>query len=144
MGLSFLGRGISNWIERHQYWQVIGITLPVIFIFALLALTQRIRKGGNWNHGKELALLAAIFILTPLLLPRPDERFHFLIFGTFGFLCWKSFPPKTALAIGIGWAIGDEVLQTFLPERYGDLRDIAFNCLATLGGIYGAHIEHKA
>lgn len=88
-----------------------------------------------------LLVLAAV----PML---PEEKLHFLEFGGVGGLIYLALEERrqrrlSAPRIPVGPGLGavlltgasgwlDEGLQALLPERYYDLRDVAFNVIAAL------------
>ncbi len=65
----------------------------------------------------------------------PVESFHFLVFACFGWLSQTVFGTFYAMITVCSMAIGDEVLQYFLPDRVGDVHDVIINTLSGLTGI---------
>lgn len=72
------------------------------------------------------------------------ERMHLIYFGIIGFLFIKdNFGDSniTSIIYALIWAMLiaalDEIFQSFLPKRVGDVRDIIFG---TLGGLWGSII----
>ena len=71
------------------------------------------------------------------------ERVHVPEYGIAAWLAWRALVPRNgdrvgtyvaavAIAAAIGW--GDELVQSVVPGRYYDLRDVAANALgASLG-----------
>ena len=106
-----------------------------------------------------LVLLTAV----PML---PEERLHFLEYGVVAILIYEALlerrtriaesglttptglailPPVVvaALTTGIlGWI--DEGIQAFLPNRYYDLRDVAFNATAGMLSLISLKLVERA
>ena len=76
-------------------------------------------------------------------MPIIEERFHFIIFGLFGYLSSTVFPVKITFSICISISVLDEALQWYLPDRVGDLFDVAVNTLASVAGASFSYISWK-
>jgi len=76
-------------------------------------------------------------------MPIIEERVHFIVFGSFGFLSMLIFAPKIAIGICISVSVMDEGLQHYLPDRVGDLFDIAINIIASTAGAIFSYICWK-
>jgi len=116
---------------------LVNLTIAISVILAFLLLA---RKG----------IRVFLFSLPPavvigssaVLLERPAERIHFLEYGLLGFLLCRAFEGeqwlRTVYAGMMVIAVGavDEIIQWFLPMRVGDLRDVLFNALGGLMGLW--------
>ncbi len=79
-----------------------------------------------------------LILLTALAVARyffiAEELVHIIFFGTLGFSLQRDGRRgRSHLSMGIiGLAVcaGDELLQHFLPWRFGDLRDVVLNSVA--------------
>jgi hypothetical protein len=82
--------------------------------------------GFSWLHGNHL------------------ERTHLAVYGVVAWLAWRAVAPLAArpaaralaaagMAAAIGW--GDELLQSVVPGRVYDLRDVATNGLGAVLGV---------
>lgn len=111
---------------------ILGLTMLTILSFSLYSLFK-LKFRLPWVH---LAWFLPLYLVLPLLLERVEERMHFLTFGGFGAASILLFKPRVAFIVCIIGAAGDELLQFYLPDRVGDLRDVAMNCLASLGAAY--------
>ena len=84
------------------------------------------------------AVVALVYAAVVFPLSSPEEKLHFLEYGAVGVLAFLAAPPPwTAtrrfvfaafFTLAAGWL--DEGIQALLPNRYYDLRDVAFNALA--------------
>ena len=91
------------------------------------------------RHGLSSALhllwLIPVLVFIHLGLPNFVERIHFALFGLFGFFSLRLFPAITAISLYAFISIFDELFQWVLPDRVGDIRDVAFNLAACcIGG----------
>jgi VanZ family protein len=131
--MSVFGRSLQVWVAetigyRMTAW-ILGLSTLVI-VGLLISRLLKENERPPWVH---FAWFLPLFLVVPLLLERVEERTHFMTFGLFGALSMALFPPRYALITCILGAAGDELLQFYLPDRVGDLRDVAFNALAALG-----------
>lgn len=131
--LSVYGRGVQRLVASSL---AEGRHTAVVALLVAAAIATVAAAG--WARGRDGALRAAL--LVPLLgiglwlVPLPEERIHFLVFGVFGALTFAAFAEWRAAAVAIAIAVGDEVLQAALPDRYFDVRDIAINSASALAG----------
>lgn len=65
----------------------------------------------------------------------PIETLHFLVFFCYGWVSSAVFGPLYGVVAVMGMAIGDEILQYYLPSRVGDLHDVLINSLSGLTGL---------
>jgi VanZ family protein len=122
----------------------VSLGIWIVLFCAPLSLVFFIRK--NTPRFQDYLLPAAyilIGILLAILLELPEERVHIIKYGLLGFLTAKDFyssrynslryPIIFCLAVGIT----DELFQSLLPYRVGDVRDVFFDSLsATLGALF--------
>lgn len=130
---TFLGRQVYNFIISTG-----GRTLALIIIgaFALGCATyvfRRIKSEIYFRFG----FLIFIGILACHFLDLPEERVHIIKFGFLGFLIINNFVGTLwkGIALGITMAVLDEGIQSLLPYRVGDLRDVVINLLSFLWGL---------
>jgi len=94
----------------------------------------------------KLALFILFLIVTGLIiwkLKLPEEKIHFIEYGTLSWLAARDVMKKTEnkkmllIALGFSIAIGiiDELFQLVLPRRFFDVRDILFNTMGSAWGI---------
>ena len=91
-----------------------------------------------------LAVIAAAYAATMALLPWPEERVHLVQYGLLAVLVtrWRRaggvVESQRWRLHGVAWVlvavagVGDEMIQWWLPDRVGDLRDVALNAWAAL------------
>jgi len=114
----------------------INITLTVVFIFMIIKLYQ-IKEKKIIPY---ISILGIFVLFIVFSLDRPEERIHFIEYGILGYLIIKAFDNTNLRTIVISsilvFIIGlvDEFIQWLLPNRVGDLRDVAMN---TIGGLLG-------
>lgn len=130
---TFLGRQLYNLIIATG-----GRTLAVTIIaaFALCCGTYVVRKVKSKNYLR-FGFLILIGILACLYLELPEERVHIIKFGFLGFLIINNFVGALwkGIALGITVAVMDESIQSLLPYRVGDFRDIIINLLSFFWGL---------
>jgi len=134
--LSLYGRPLQYWVADSigytlAAW-IIGLSLLTIICLFSYSL-YRFKLQLPWFH---FIWFLPLFLILPLLLERVEERLHFLTFGAFGAISILLFNPRLAFIVCISGAAGDELFQFYLPDRVGDWRDVAMNCLASLGAGY--------
>lgn len=125
-----------------------GLLAPAVtLLFALVAAGLAAWLWRRRPGRRELLVLAAaagVYALVLAFMERPEERLHLLEYGLFAILVRLALrerhrglgrPPARALpwlALALtavaGWV--DEGVQYLLPNRFYDLRDVAFNALA--------------
>ncbi|MEO8275570.1 MAG: VanZ family protein [Thermoanaerobaculia bacterium] len=113
-----------------------GAALVVLFLARLRA------PLASWLI---LAAIGGVYAACALAMDVPQERLHLVEYGALSLLIREAFaerrrssPPAArsssidVLSLGLATAIGwfDECVQGILPNRYYDLRDVAFNASA--------------
>lgn len=129
--LSVYGRGLQRWLfaplGTARDSLVIGVL--VLALGATVAAVVRIRGRAA---ALRAAVLAPLLALGLWLIPLPEERLHFLVFGGFGVLTFALLPGALAALVAVAFSVGDEILQAALPDRIFDVRDIAMNSVSAL------------
>ena len=70
------------------------------------------------------------------------EHVHFIQYGLLGLLVFRVYKIssfKILLASGLfimSVGLVDEIIQWFLPNRYGDMRDVVMNSLGGISGLW--------
>jgi VanZ family protein len=152
----YWARFASEWF-RARGW-LTGLMIG-IFAAAALAVSAAIAVPSARSRSRPrpaeiavLALFAALYAAAVLpLIGRPEEALHFVQYGAVGGFAyaalherrgrlvaagaagWLAPPAAPAIAAFLataaaGWI--DEGIQHLLPNRYYDLRDVAFNAAA--------------
>lgn len=148
----YIARPIAESLrERNLLRAAVGL----VFVLAAAAVVSQVRR---WRPGWRLilGLIAAALLYVPVFtfLHLPEERLHYLQYGLVCGLVhaamrerrqnrpisdsasiWHQLigsPWLVALVLtsAAGWA--DEGIQNLLPNRFYDLRDVAFNVSAAL------------
>jgi hypothetical protein len=136
-----LMRSMLNFLKESVGRDAIGLTLNTMLLawgFALLALGMRL----GWKSLLHIAAPLALILAVASQLPIPEERFHFLQYGLLGILVlktaraetWRQLAWMSLFVVLIG--MGDELIQWWLPNRVGDLRDVGMNSLAGVLGVW--------
>ncbi len=143
----------KRWRWVGLYILLIYITIPVgryltplaaklkiienlIIIFSFVGLLLYTIYIKNLNKILFSIIIIIIFSYLIFSLKLPEERLHYIEYGILGFMIFKTLKNSSTknLIYGITFvfAIGiiDEIIQYFLPNRVGDIRDIFMN----LGG----------
>lgn len=132
--LSFVGRDLQRALQQSLPHAVItwliSLTLLGLVAAAVSWLVQRQGPRNLWH----LLWLLPLVLTIHLAFPVAEERMHFILFGLFGFLNLRLLVPVAGLTLCMAGAGLDELLQLGLPERVADLRDVASNAVAGLGG----------
>ena len=143
----YWARFVSDWL-RDRGW--IGFTMWAIFAVAAAGVLALVARGRPRRFELAvLALFAAVYAWAGWSLrARPEEALHFVQYGLVGGFVFAALGerrrhlapgaplarPGVAAVVAVlltaaaGWA--DEGIQYLLPNRYYDLRDVAFNAAA--------------
>ena len=142
--LSIFGRQLQRWAYDELSKELLGwllIGLLVVGVGAVIYVLLRL----DWRKLWHVLWLAPIFLWLPWTMSaHPEERLHFLLFGALGWLAPQIMALPWALLALLSLAVGDEVLQYFLPSRVGELRDVGVNVLAASGGLLLALVMANA
>ena len=121
--LSVTGRPLLRWVDGWLSRPVLAWLLGTMVVAALAWAVYRLGR-----YRLLIGLTAALMTVAVLWwVPRGEERLHFLLFGALGYLGVSALGPWRSLAACMLLAVGDELLQALLPDRVGDLRDVAMN-----------------
>jgi VanZ family protein len=138
-------------LVRGRGWLRALVTLALMAGAAAFA-GWVIRQRPGWRRLLWLLPVAAVYGLVLSLAVAPEEQLHLIEYGGVGVLVYAAlaerrearrragldpgrlarYPALSAVlaTTAAGWI--DEGIQHLLPERYYDLRDVAFNGLAGL------------
>ncbi len=119
-------------------------------ILSLLFCISFFLVFSKWIYDKKYKFVQYIFIISPLILltymsfslDMWAERVHFIQYGLLGLLVSRAYKIgtfKILLASGLfimSVGLVDEIIQWFLPNRYGDIRDVVMNSLGGLSGLW--------
>ena len=119
----------------------VGLLLNVALLFCgCILLLIGLRR--NWKALLQVSIPIAIMAAAAYQLHIPEERVHFLEYGLLGILVQKTARQSTWTQLVMGSlfvvlvGMGDELLQWWLPNRVGDLRDVGMNALAGVLGVW--------
>lgn len=137
--LSAFGRPLQHWAyqnpgETAVAW-VISLLLIGLGLAAIRWLADQTLNGKRYTLVLITIALVLAFTTIIAILPRTEERLHFVTFGLFGFLSRRLFPTWSAVIVSLAWAGGDELFQAWLPDRVGDWRDVGMNTVAAVMGM---------
>lgn len=138
----YVARSVTTWLRDHNLLTVTMALMTVSLVAAVLWDLRRSRAG--WRGWAVLAAVALVLAALAPVLTGPEEAMHFVQYGLFGGLAYGALRERRRAAAGhlspplrhpalvailltalAGW--GDEGIQYLLPNRYYDLRDVAFN-----------------
>lgn len=138
----YWARPLSDWFRQRGWLTELMYGIFAAAVLAVMVAVVRMRPG--WREVVVLAVFGVAYGLAVRpAMGRPEEALHFVQYGAVGgffyaalaerggHLGWRKWrPPLLAflLTVGAGWA--DEGIQSFLPNRYYDLRDVGFNAAA--------------
>jgi VanZ family protein len=132
----------TDWLRGHGLLTSSMVLIVAPLVVAVIWDLRRSRAG--WREWVVLAIVAMVLAALSRTLTGPEEAMHFVQYGLFAVLVygaleerrrattdgpssWIRHPALTAVAFTAlaGWV--DEGIQYLLPNRYYDLRDVAFN-----------------
>ncbi len=133
-----LTRGILRWINASGLNEEFSLMVNVILIVSAIVLLGYLfyKKG----HNAMVVLLPVVLVLpVAISLERPEERIHFLEYFLLGFMVrWAINGRSRQVVFAIFIGALDEFIQYLLPQRVGDLRDVIFNMVASIAGLWSA------
>jgi cell shape-determining protein MreD len=134
----YIARTITNFLRDSG---VLRISVAVAFTLAGVAVIMMVLRNAELRKPRTLLLMlvaAGIYGAVVFPMESPEEKLHFIEYGTVGVLAFLSTPDSwrearrflTAVIFTVcaGWV--DEGIQALLPNRHYDLRDVGFNALA--------------
>ncbi len=141
-------RGVQLWLEQ----MLGGSGLSGVIWFALLAavviVISSILRSQLRTRLVPLACILIIGVLVAKNIENPVERVHLLKYGVLGWLAASdtsrgSIQASILLSVTLGVVVStiDEVLQSVLPQRIGDTRDVVFGAI---GSFLGAAFHQTA
>jgi uncharacterized membrane protein YhaH (DUF805 family) len=112
----------------------------IVFVLLFLILLLLYKKRKTHSIPKSLLILSCCLIVAgggavhyKYLVP--VETLHFLVFFCYGCISVAVFGPLYGEVALKAMAVGDEILQYYLPSRVGDLHDVLINSLSGLVGL---------
>lgn len=112
----------------------------VIILFSFLIIVFK-RNKNNYRSVVAVALITLLGAMMAFQYETPEERIHFMEYGALGYLVFMALfdggNVSVLLSIILISIIGavDEIIQWFLPNRVGDIRDVFMNIVGGLWGI---------
>lgn len=135
--LSVFGRDVQLFLITRIDSSYIAVTVFSILFCFLFTLW---RERGKYHIKKRIFLIATVLLMVgvgaiQLRYLMPAEALHFLVFSWLGWVSVTVFGPLYAFVAVVSVAVGDEILQYYLPDRIGDIHDIVINLLSGFIGI---------
>ncbi len=137
---SLFARSLVDILRNSVGTPGISAILWLLATTVAIYLINKARKLGL----KQILLLTIFLSLTALYLSTfriIEERLHVIKFGTLAILiCNDNHKLKIPYSLLSGFLLSslvgaiDEIWQSFIPGRVGDLRDIGFNMIGALWG----------
>lgn len=133
--LSVTGRSVQLYIVEYlnPLW-IAGAIFALLFFILVNILRRKRDRGSFWVVGGVLCLLIAAVAAVWSGYMLPVEAVHFLVFSWLGWISSAVFGPFHGAAAMLSIAVGDEILQHFLPSRVGDVHDIVVNAISGFAG----------
>ena len=134
-------RSILDFLKDNLGGDTMGMLLNAALILAAAGLAGAGARRGIESLA-QIVLCLAIMGWAVYQLDIPEERVHFLQYGLLGILVfmtrrsgsWWELGALAGFVVLVG--IGDELIQWWLPNRVGDLRDVAMNAGAGVLGLW--------
>ena len=135
LGLRFQRTAPGSWFLGT------GLALVVVAGAVALVLALRRRRAPARAYAALAVAAAGYALALSWLSAQHLERTHLPEYGIAAWLAWRAVAPLVpgplagyaagaALAAAIGY--GDELLQSIVPGRYYDLRDVGMNALGSV------------
>ena len=135
-------RTLADYLRARGLLRLAFGLLVVVLLVAVLRSWLR-RQPGRSEFGVMIGV-GLVYVWTFARMTTPEERTHLIEYGVIAALVHQAFeerrrgggrvkaPAITAIivTIALGWI--DEAIQSQLPGRTYDLRDVGFNTLAAL------------
>jgi VanZ like protein len=126
--------------------RLLGPGLPFLVVVAALTaiVVLRLRQAPVWVYVVVVAVAAAYVGTFASLRTARLERTHLPEYGVAAWLAWRAVRPHVpgrlagyaaGAAMGAAIGYGDELLQSVVPGRYYDLRDVALNAIGAVLGM---------
>ena len=133
--LSIYGRTLEHNLLAQISREIFALWMAIIFTGAVIAYLITLFHSRPDARAWHLLWVGTLCLY--LYQDLPDvEKIHVVLFGTLGFLCRKLFQLPWALLGCAIISLGDEVLQHFLADRVGDIRDVGINLFSACLGIF--------
>jgi len=133
-------RYLTNFLRDHGWLRPTVVLAFAVAGSAMVWLVFRERRNRSWPVVLTLIAAAIVYACAIYPMDSPEEKIHFIEYGVVGLLADAaspaSWPPRKRFVlcelfvIAAGWS--DEGIQAILPNRFYDLRDVAFNAAAGL------------
>jgi hypothetical protein len=130
--LSIFGRNLQYRSMEMLSPSALSLLLGGLVVVAVIGALWWVRVRSLALPYWHLLWFLPIFLIAPFFVPHVVERLHFLLFGLFGGMTALLFRPWVTLALCLTASIGDEILQHFLADRVGDVRDVYLNAGVSL------------
>lgn len=135
LGLRFLRTAPGSWFLGP------GLALVVMAGAAALVLALRRRRAPARAYAALAVAAGGYALALSCISAQRLERTHLPEYGIAAWLAWRAIAPLVpgplagyaagaALAAAIGY--GDELLQSIVPGRYYDIRDVGMNALGSV------------
>src|SRR5207247_1036134 len=135
LGLRFLRTAPGSWVLGP------GLALVLLAGAAALVLVLRRRRAPARAYAALAVAAGGYALALSWLTAHHLERTHLPEYGVAAWLAWRALAPLVpgplagyaagaALAAAIGY--GDELLQSIVPGRYYDIRDVGMNALGSV------------
>ena len=133
--LSIYGRTLEHNLFVQISREIFALLMAIVFTGAVIIYAVTLLRSGLDSRAVHLLWVGALCLY--LYQDLPDvEKIHVVLFGSLGFLSRKLFQLRWALLGCTTISIGDEVLQHFLVDRVGDMRDVGINLFSACLGIF--------
>ncbi len=150
---AFFARPLANYLRDRNLLRGAVLAVFLVAVGVVVCRLRAVRPG--WRAWVASGIVASVYLLLLVAVPMlPEERLHFLEYGLVAVLVYEALRERrevgamqsvgsrrgwgrtspSLLAVALtglaGWL--DEGIQALLPDRYYDLRDVAFNTVAAV------------
>lgn len=135
--LSLFGRQLQSVLYTVVQPELLaGLIIGVLALVVLLLFFKRERLHVSLVNIVMVSVLligAVVAVVAQYL--NPIEACHFLVFSWFGWISAAAFGRGYGICTIISMAVGDELLQWYLPNRVGDVHDVVINLISGVAGL---------
>jgi MFS family permease len=136
-------RPVLGFLKEHL-GPKFGLLTDILLVAIMSILTMILIKIKiTWKQWILALIVFCLYGYGLRILRIPEERIHLLEYGLLSFLVFRVFPPgwsaifrywQTFLTVSFVGTL-DEIIQYFIPNRVGDVRDIILNIVSGLLGL---------
>jgi len=136
-------RGILSFIYKTIGRDMLIKIVFIVIIISVVMILFWFLKSKKFEVWRLIVVggIVVLYLVGVFWLDIPEERVHFLEYGILGLLVYNGFEKRgikiiflSIFLVALFGAI-DELIQWYLPNRVGDIRDIVMNAVSGAMGV---------